>query len=172
MQVYKGKYRGVQDVAVKVVDSPDPKAQARFVIEIATLRALRDPHIVMFLAAGVQEGRTLLLMQFMEHGNLWDALRRDTGSSFGWHGRWVSIWSNAFSSSNSLLMHAGLPGAEHPILHLLSLDLGPAHPVLYLGMIASRAYTAGILTSGHGLCCPMSVVACSGRASAHPQSNA
>ncbi|KAK9868509.1 hypothetical protein WJX84_010693 [Apatococcus fuscideae] len=50
--VYKGKYRGVQDVAVKVVDSPDPKAQARFVIEIATLRALRDPHIVMFLAAG------------------------------------------------------------------------------------------------------------------------
>ena len=84
-QVYKGLYRGVQEVAVKVVDSPDPKAQARFVLEIATLRQLRDPNVVMFLAASVQEGQTLLLMQYMQHGNLWNALHTDEESRFSWY---------------------------------------------------------------------------------------
>lgn len=85
MQVYKGLYRGVREVAVKVVSSPDPVAQARFVLEIATLREMRDPNIILFMGASMQPGRTLLLMQFMQHGNLWEALRRDTAGTFGWY---------------------------------------------------------------------------------------
>ena len=85
MQVYKGLYRGVREVAVKVVSSPDPVAQARFVQEIATLREMRDPNIILFMGASVQAGKTLLLMQFMQHGNLWEALRRNTDGSFGWY---------------------------------------------------------------------------------------
>ncbi|KAK9836788.1 hypothetical protein WJX74_008096 [Apatococcus lobatus] len=83
--VYKGLYRGVREVAVKVVSSPDPVAQARFVLEIATLREMRDPNIVLFMGASVQAGSTLLLMQFMQHGNLWEALRRSNDGSFGWY---------------------------------------------------------------------------------------
>ncbi len=75
----------MRDVAVKVVSSPDPMAQARFVLEIATLREMRDPNIILFMGASVQEGRTLLLMQYMQHGNLWEALRRDKSGRFGWY---------------------------------------------------------------------------------------
>ena len=89
MQVYKGLL-GVQNVAIKVVNNPNPRHQKRFVQEIATLRACHDPHIVMFLGASIQEGQTLLVMQYMERGNLWEALANDTQDELRWHKRCVS----------------------------------------------------------------------------------
>ena len=99
MQVYKGML-GFQNVAIKVVINPNPRHQKRFVHEIATLRACHDPHIVMFLGASIQEGQTLLVMQYMERGNLWEALANDTQDEFRWHRRCVS----GCALSNSLCL--------------------------------------------------------------------
>ena len=73
MQVYKGQL-GFRPVAVKVVTSMSKESQRGFVREIALLRACHDPNIVMFLGASIQQDRTLLVMQYMAHGNLWQAL--------------------------------------------------------------------------------------------------
>ncbi|KAK9822285.1 hypothetical protein WJX74_002973 [Apatococcus lobatus] len=85
--VYLGMLDGVRKVAVKIVDSPTQRHQQRFVQEIATLRACYDSNIVSFLGASVQEGRTLLVMEYMEGGNLWDNLQQDSQNGFRWYNR-------------------------------------------------------------------------------------
>ncbi|KAK9836553.1 hypothetical protein WJX74_003018 [Apatococcus lobatus] len=74
--VYKGTL-GLRTVAIKVVHSTSEEEQARFVQEIARLRVLRDPNIVMFLGASLQASRTVLVMEYLPGGNLWDALGKD-----------------------------------------------------------------------------------------------
>ena len=68
VQVYKGNLGGFCPVAIKVVDSKDSQQQKRFVHEIATLRACHSPNIIMFLGAIIQEGSTVLVMQYMPNG--------------------------------------------------------------------------------------------------------
>ncbi len=82
MQVYKGTL-GLRTVAIKVVNSTSEVEQARFVQEIARLRVLRDPNIVMFLGASLQAMHTVLVMEYLPNGNLWDALGRDIISNEG-----------------------------------------------------------------------------------------
>ncbi len=89
VQVYKGRYFGVQDVAVKTVNHQndgviDADAQAHFISEIAILQKMKCPHIILYMGAGVQDGRTILLMEYMQHGTLWEALRRNP-ASFDWY---------------------------------------------------------------------------------------
>lgn len=76
LQVYKGTL-GLRTVAIKVVHSRSEEQQALFVQEIARLRVLRDPNIVMFLGASLQASRTVLVMEYLPGGNLWDALGKD-----------------------------------------------------------------------------------------------
>ena len=64
IQVYKGTL-GLRTVAIKVVHSTSEEEQARFVQEIARLRVLRDPNIVMFLGASLQASRTVLVMEYL-----------------------------------------------------------------------------------------------------------
>ena len=52
-------------MAIKVVHSTSEEEQARFVQEIARLRVLRDPNIVMFLGASLQASRTVLVMEYL-----------------------------------------------------------------------------------------------------------
>ena len=88
LQVYKGQL-GYRPVAVKVVNSVNQESQRDFVREIALLRACHDPNIVMFLGASIQQGQTLLVMQYMANGNLWKALLDGAGgfspSDFSWY---------------------------------------------------------------------------------------
>ncbi|KAK9864517.1 hypothetical protein WJX84_000430 [Apatococcus fuscideae] len=86
IKVFKGTL-GVRTVAIKVIHNNSSKEQARFVREIATLRALHDPNIVMFLGASLQRNKTMLVMEYLPNGNLWDALRADTQGKLGWYGR-------------------------------------------------------------------------------------
>ncbi|KAK9832254.1 hypothetical protein WJX74_004295 [Apatococcus lobatus] len=78
---------GVRKVAVKIVNSPTQRHRKRFVQEIATLRACYDSNIVSFLGASVQEGNTLLVMEYMVNGNLWDNLQHDSCNEFRWYSR-------------------------------------------------------------------------------------
>ncbi|KAK9833197.1 hypothetical protein WJX74_009814 [Apatococcus lobatus] len=84
--VFKGTL-GVRTVAIKVIHNNSSKEQQRFVREIATLRALHDPNIVMFLGACMQRNKTLLVMEYLPNGNLWDAIRGDANRQLGWYGR-------------------------------------------------------------------------------------
>ncbi|KAK9842988.1 hypothetical protein WJX74_005356 [Apatococcus lobatus] len=84
-RVYKGNLGGFCPVAVKVVDSQDSRQQKLFVQEVATLRACHSPHIIMFLGANMQEGSTVLVMQYMPNGNLWHAIANDQNREFGWY---------------------------------------------------------------------------------------
>ena len=47
--VFKGTLHGTVDVAIKIATHQSAKQTARFVREIATLRACLDPNIVRFL---------------------------------------------------------------------------------------------------------------------------
>lgn len=76
----------VQDVAIKVVRGLDEITQERFLVEIATLRTFRHPNIIMFMGASIQQGKTLLMMQYMQHGDLHQALKQQPGR-FGWYER-------------------------------------------------------------------------------------
>lgn len=66
-QVFKGTL-GVRTVAIKVIHNNSSREQERFVREIATLRALHDPNIVMFLGACMQRNKTLLVMEYLPNG--------------------------------------------------------------------------------------------------------
>ncbi|KAK9825976.1 hypothetical protein WJX74_002642 [Apatococcus lobatus] len=85
--VFKGTLGGVRAVAVKIIHSRSSQQQKRFVREIAMLRACYDPSIIMFMGASIQPGRTILVMQYMEKGDLWKALQNDRRGIFRWHNR-------------------------------------------------------------------------------------
>lgn len=38
---------------------------------------------------GGAAGNTLLVMEYMSNGNLWDNLQHDSCNEFRWHKRWV-----------------------------------------------------------------------------------
>ena len=91
LQVYRGILRGMSAVAVKEVNSPNQHHQERFLREIALMRGCYDENIVAFRGAIVGESRTLLVMQYMENGNLYNLLataQSDNDWSFRWYGRW------------------------------------------------------------------------------------
>ncbi|KAK9833244.1 hypothetical protein WJX84_000311 [Apatococcus fuscideae] len=92
--VYRGILRGMSAVAVKEVNSPNQHHQERFLREIALMRGCYDENIVAFRGAIVGESRTLLVMQYMENGNLYNLLataQSDNDWSFRWYGRGAAM---------------------------------------------------------------------------------
>ncbi|CAK0772056.1 hypothetical protein CVIRNUC_003924 [Coccomyxa viridis] len=74
--VVRGRYR-LSPVAVKRLINQTPEQQAQFLKEMAILRACRGSrYIVPFVGASLQPGNTILAMDFMENGTLWDQLPR------------------------------------------------------------------------------------------------
>lgn len=67
------------------------ESQRDFVREVALLRACYDPNIVMFLGASIQKNQTLLVMQYMAHGNLWKALVEGVGGLAPYDFRWYRM---------------------------------------------------------------------------------
>ncbi len=87
--MYQGLLRGMTTVAIKIVSSKSAEQQARFLREIAILRACHDPHIVRFLGAHVRQHVMLLAMEYMPGGDLYRAIARDHAGSFRWYSRWA-----------------------------------------------------------------------------------
>ncbi|KAA6423450.1 MAG: cytochrome P450 [Trebouxia sp. A1-2] len=101
-RVYRGLLRGVQVVAVKVFndgpqytsDSSQERLQTLQVLkqqretlirqEIAVLKSCRDHNIVQFVGACIQREQTMLITEFMEGGDLYHAIARDTLGRFAW----------------------------------------------------------------------------------------
>jgi len=76
-QVFKAMRGGVQPVAVKVFPSDATDMQmAEFQKEVVILKSCRDRNIVQFLGACVTDTQTCLVTEFMEMGDLYNALHR------------------------------------------------------------------------------------------------
>ena len=87
--VYLGVLLGTTDVAIKVIDSPSPDDQKRFEREVALLKACRHPNVIQFLGASFLADQTLLVMEFMQGGDLFNQLRKDSFGLLLWNKRWV-----------------------------------------------------------------------------------
>jgi serine/threonine protein kinase len=90
-KVYKGILHGVREVAVKVAVNKSPQQTARFLQEIAILRACHDPGIVRFLGATVQQSQTLLVMEYMPGGDLYNQIKNDSDGEFLWYQRGAKL---------------------------------------------------------------------------------
>ena len=88
--VYLGVLYGVREVAIKVVNNPDKKQQARFVREIMMLKACHDPNIVQFLGAAIDKEQTLLVMTYMPGGDLHKQIASDKSGMFRWKQRYAA----------------------------------------------------------------------------------
>lgn len=85
--VYKGTIDGVTEVAVKLFFKiGEPKQQEEVLKEISILKSCRDRHVLNFLGACIVEGQIVLVTEFMESGDLWNALRKDHGL-WSWYNR-------------------------------------------------------------------------------------
>ena len=85
--MYLGVLLGTTDVAIKVVDSPSPQDRKRFEQEVTLLKACRHPNLIQFLGASVFADQTLLVMEFMYGGDLYDQLRKDAYGTLLWSKR-------------------------------------------------------------------------------------
>lgn len=80
-QVFKAIRNETQAVAVKVFPSNATDMQmADFQKEIVILKSCRDRNIVQFLGACITETQTCLVTEYMERGDLYNALHRDAES--------------------------------------------------------------------------------------------
>ncbi|CAL8462229.1 g1760 [Coccomyxa elongata] len=87
--VVKGSYR-LAPVAIKRLRDQSPEQQVAFFKEMSILRACRGSrYVVPFVGASLQPGNTILAMDYMDNGNLWDALPRKTKD-----GRQIFQWNN------------------------------------------------------------------------------
>ena len=103
-QVYRALKSGVQVVAAKVFQERDPnssssssgsyaasRAAARsdiFKQEIAILKSCHDRNIVQFIGACLQPDCTLMVMEYLEGGDLYHAIANDSIGRFSWYKRY------------------------------------------------------------------------------------
>jgi serine/threonine protein kinase len=59
--------------------------------EVAILQDLRDANIVQFLGACLKVERPLLVTEFMQGGDLYDAINRDRNGVLLWYRRYASM---------------------------------------------------------------------------------
>ncbi|KAL3140780.1 protein kinase activity protein [Trebouxia sp. C0010 RCD-2024] len=104
-KVYRALKSGVQVVAAKVFQERDPnssssssssssyaasRAAARsdvFKQEIAILKSCHDRNIVQFIGACLQPDCTLMVMEYLEGGDLYHAIANDSIGRFSWYKR-------------------------------------------------------------------------------------
>ncbi|KAK9812676.1 hypothetical protein WJX72_001681 [[Myrmecia] bisecta] len=91
-RVFKATRNGVQVVAIKifqnvVVKSADHLLDQRQAIkkEVSILKSCHDRNIVQFIGACMQEGKTILVTEYLEGGDLHNALQKDHVGKLSWH---------------------------------------------------------------------------------------
>ncbi|KAL0046581.1 hypothetical protein WJX82_004436 [Trebouxia sp. C0006] len=84
-KVFKGLKNDVQPVAIKVLNQTDAHQLAEFAKEIQLLRKLSfDRNIVQFYGACLQEENTMMVLEYMEGGDLMDAIAADRKNLLRW----------------------------------------------------------------------------------------
>lgn len=103
VQVYKALRSGVQVVAAKVFQDRDPSSSGSslpssrastvrsdvFKQEIAILKSCHDRNIVQFIGACLQPDCTIMVMEYLEGGDLYHAIANDSTGRFSWYRRYV-----------------------------------------------------------------------------------
>jgi serine/threonine protein kinase len=90
-KVYRGLRGGVQDIAVKVLHASDEAQTRAFRKEISILKSISyDRNIVQFYGAVLTE-RPMLVLEYMEGGDLREALNDDPNGELRWYRRGQSI---------------------------------------------------------------------------------
>ncbi|BDA50936.1 probable serine/threonine-protein kinase DDB_G0267514 at C-terminar half [Coccomyxa sp. Obi] len=91
-KVFKALRGGVQTVAVKILHDAEVGG-VNFTREIAILKGCRHSNIVQFQGACVSGNRTMLVMEYVEGGDLWRALQREGSRVRSWmqQGRRVAL---------------------------------------------------------------------------------
>ncbi len=69
--IYQGEWQ-LNPVAVKRLKNVDPSSRKELVREINILARLRHPNVVQFYGGNIQAGHECLVLEFMQHGNLYD----------------------------------------------------------------------------------------------------
>lgn len=77
-------FLGVREVAVKIATGNSAAQKERFLHEILILKGCRDPSIVQFLGASVNEDQIVCVMEFMPGGDLYKAIAGDVDGCFLW----------------------------------------------------------------------------------------
>ena len=104
LQVYRALKSGVQVVAAKVFQERDPNSSSSsssyaasrasgarsdvFKQEIAILKSCHDRNIVQFIGACLQPDCTIMVMEYLEGGDLYHAIANDSAGRFSWYKRW------------------------------------------------------------------------------------
>lgn len=84
-KVFKGLKNEVQQVAIKVLNHTDANELANFAKEIHLLRKLSfDRNIVQWYGACLQEENTMMVLEYMEGGDLMDAIALDRKNMLRW----------------------------------------------------------------------------------------
>ncbi|KAL3148068.1 hypothetical protein ABBQ38_014354 [Trebouxia sp. C0009 RCD-2024] len=86
--VYKALRQGVQPVAVKQITQADEWQMTQFIKEINLMEKLSfDRNIVQFYGAVLSAPAPMLVLEFMEGGDLRDALSHDTAKELSWYNK-------------------------------------------------------------------------------------
>ncbi|KAL0051702.1 hypothetical protein WJX82_000648 [Trebouxia sp. C0006] len=100
-KVYRALKSGVQVVAAKVFQDRDPNSSGSllssskastarldiFKQEIAILKSCHDRNIVQFIGACLQPDCTIMVMEYLEGGDLYHAIANDSTGRFSWYRR-------------------------------------------------------------------------------------
>eukprot|EP00891_Asterochloris_glomerata_P006316 jgi/Astpho2/6316/Aster-08149 len=111
--VFKAQRDGVQEVAVKIFHNvADARQQKGIMREVAILRSCKSPNIVQFYGASASQESVMLVTEFMENGDLGQAMQRDRKGVLSWYKRGHRILLDIARGVHAL--HKSRP----PILHL------------------------------------------------------
>jgi serine/threonine protein kinase len=101
VQVYRALKSGVQVVAAKVFQDRGPNSSGSllsssrastvrldvFKQEIAILKSCHDRNIVQFIGACLHPDCTIMVMEYLEGGDLYHAIANDSTGRFSWYRR-------------------------------------------------------------------------------------
>ncbi len=133
VQVYRALKSGVQVVAAKVFQDRDPNSSGSllpssrasaarsdvFKQEIAILKSCHDRNIVQFIGACLQPDCTIMVMEYLEGGDLYHAIANDSTGRFSWYRRWVADLALIMCFLSRCRFHANLH-AHHGDVAVLS----------------------------------------------------
>ncbi|KAK9831783.1 hypothetical protein WJX74_009158 [Apatococcus lobatus] len=106
-RVYKGLRHGTTEVAVKKLIADDSASILKsFRREINVLHQLsHDKHIVQFYGKCLDQGNTMLVLEYMEGGDLRNALMEDSMGSYRWYGKGRHLAHGVAKGMNYLHTH-------------------------------------------------------------------
>ncbi len=89
LQVFKGTlWSGQYTVAVKELNNPDKATREELGKEMELLAGIRSPYVTQFIGVCFRP-RLRMVMEFLEGGSLYDALRDDDNRTFSWYKRYA-----------------------------------------------------------------------------------